>query len=108
MLSDDLILDTIHEVLWLEQVGHDDVRVTDHLSLHALDSMVQLGSVSVDLVRYEAVNHVCNARLLIKQAAHHFELLPVQVPLLPQRLLVLKQHLLAPLEQGVIEVVCHQ
>ena len=82
VLGNDLILNTVDKVLRFKQVGHDDVRITDHLSLHAFDGMVKLRSVAVNFVRHEAIHHVSNARLLVEKAAHNLKLLSIEVPLL--------------------------
>ena len=70
MLSYDLVLNAINEVLRLKEISHDYVRVTHHFASHPFDSVIELGSVAVDFVRDKAVHHLGNACLLVKHSSH--------------------------------------
>ena len=58
MVANELIRDTIHQVLGFQQIRHDDVRVTYDLAPNFLECDIYLALVPVELIGEETVYHI--------------------------------------------------
>ena len=86
-----LILQTIDKELWLKQISHNDIRITNLLPAHFPECKIQPIPISVNLVLKVAIDYIGYTRAGISHLIHEFHALTLELTVSPLGLLVLAQ-----------------